>query len=313
MLPTTPQQNAGSPVENDLKTSVCIPTYNSAKTLRKCLERILNQTVKPHEILVVDGNSQDETLKILREYSTVKILGFAKGIGRARRALANNATGDIIAWVDSDTIIPSNWIELNAQIHQRRKDVMILSGKGQSINEASLDAGTQQVYCELTPATEWLGSSQAACTMKRELFSFVNYDERFRRSEDWDLVVSAYRKGIRPHRSDGLRYLHVSRPAGLFAKDMIYAGTYVLFLRKHGAWYMRFNPRHLFTFVLRMALIDALPLTLLFPPLLIIYPLAWIVYSIEGKASPFSYDVAFRFIIELMKGVGEHLYLFKLI
>lgn len=309
----TSGQDAGVPVDIDLKVSVCIPTYNSARTLRKCLEAILNQTMKPHEILVIDGHSQDETLNILREYPTVKVLGFAKGIGKARRALASSATGDIIAWIDSDIIVPLNWIELNVQVHRERKDVMILSGRGQNISEAAIDVDDLRVHCELTPVIEMLGSSQAACTMKRKLFSLVNYDERFKRSEDWELIVSAHRKGIRSHYCDGLKYYHVSRLAKTYLKDMIYAGTYILFLKKYHVWYIRFSPKHFSAFALRIALIYAVPFSFLFPPVLLIYPLAWIVYAIEGKSSLFSRGTAFKFVVETVKGIGEHLYLFEII
>jgi len=309
----TKQSNPISTVNNKPRVSVCMPTYNAAKTIKKCLERILNQTVKPYEILVVDGHSQDETLKALQEYPNIKIIGFAKELGKARKILANNASGDILAWVDSDVIIPLNWIELNVQIHLERKDIVILSGKGHSVDAASVSENFPEVLCELAPVSEWLGSSQAACTMKKELFSVVNYDERFRRSEDWDLVISANRKGFRMHRCNGFKYFHITRSAKVYLKDMIYAGTYVLFLKKHGLWYVKFNPKHFGAFILRIALIYAVPLSFFFPLALLTYPVALLAYAIDGKTFPFSKGVVFKLLVEMMKGAGEHLYMFKLI
>jgi len=309
----TAHHSADSAAGKETKVSVCIPTYNAAKTIKKCLESILNQTVKPYEILVVDGHSQDETLKVLNEYPNVKIIGFAKGIGKARKILANNAGGDLIAWIDADAIVPLNWIELNVQIHLERKDIMILSGEGKSVDAISLEKNAPEVSCELTPTIEWLGSSQGACTMKKQLFSVVNYDERFRRSEDWDLVVSAHRKGVKTHRCIGLKYFHISRSAKLFLKDMIYAGTYVLFLKKHGLWYVKFNPKHFVAFISRIALIYAVPIAFFFPYVLLIYPVAWVSYAINSKVPFFSKGIAIKLFSEMMKGIGEHLYLFRLI
>jgi len=309
----TALNNSISNVNNEPKVSVCIPTYNVAKTIRKCLESILNQTVKPYEILVVDGYSQDETLKIIQEDPNVKIIGFAEGIGKARKILADNASGDLIAWVDADIVIPPNWIELNVKIHLKRKDVMILSGEGRNVDATSPEKFVQDVSCESMPVVEWLGSRQGACTMKKELFSIVNYDERFRRSEDWDLVVSAYRKGIKAHRCSGLKYFHIGRSAKRYLKEMIYSGTYVLFLKKHGLWYVKFNPKHFVAFVFRMALIYAVPIAFFFPYTLLIYPFAWVSYAINSKTPLFSKGTAIKLLAEMMKGIGEHLYLFKLI
>lgn len=306
----TAHHNVDSSAKKETKVSVCMPTYNAAKTIRKCLENILNQTVKPCEILVVDGYSQDETLKILHEYPNVKIIGFAKGIGKARKILASNASGDLIAWVDADTIVPLNWIELNVQIHLKRGDIMILSGE---FDATSPEKIVPEASCESMPVVEWLGSTQGACTMKKELFSVVNYDERFRRSEDFEFVISAYRKGIKAHRCHGLKYFHISRSAKRYLKEMIYSGTYVLFLKKHGLWYVKFNPKHFVTFIFRIAMIYAVPLAFFFQFLLLIYPVAWVSYAINGKMPVFSRGPAFKLLAEMMKGIGEHLYLFKLI
>jgi len=160
---------------------------------------------------------------------------------------------------------------------------------------------------------ELLGSTQAACTMKKELFSVVNYDERFRRSEDWDLVISAYQKGIKMHRCSGLKYFHIGRSGKRYLKEMIYSGTYVLFLRKHGLWYVKFNPKHFAAFVFRIALIYAIPLAFFFPFVLMIYPVTWVSYAINAKMPIFSRGPAFKLLAEMMKGIGEHLYLLKLI
>lgn len=315
----TTQCNADSAVKKEMKVSVCIPTYNAARTIKTWLENILNQTVKPYEILVVDGYSQDETLKILQECPNVKIIGFAKGIGKARKILASSASGDLIAWVDADSVIPLNWIELNVQIHLKRKDIMILSGEGKNIDTTSPEKFVLEVSSESMPIVEWLGSSQNACTMKKQLFSFVNYDEKFKRSEDFELVISAYRKGIKAHRCHGLKCFHIRRSGKRYLKEMIYSGTYVLFLKKHGLWYIKFNPKHFVAFIYRIALIYAVPISLLFPisfffPLaLLIYPIALVSYAINAKMPVFSRGPAFKLLAEMMKSIGEHLYVFKLI
>jgi len=286
---------------------VCIPTYNAAKTIESCLSSILNQTVKPAEILVVDGYSEDETLKIIEKYPDVRVIGFARGIGKARKILASHATGDIIAWVDADVEIPPNWLELHLKVQERR-DIKILSS-ARRFHPRLPNGSVPEVSCEEKPVHEELGIVQAACTMKREIFSMVDYDERFRRGEDWDFVVSAHRKGIRSHYCDGLFAFHISRSRKRYLKDMIYAGNYVTYLRKYGLWYVKFNPKHFLAFLFRNALIYAIPLSFIFPLALLVYPIAWCAYSLDEKKSV----RPIKLLVEIMKGIGEHLYLLKIL
>lgn len=86
--------------------SVIIPAYNRAKTIRRCLDTVLAQTTRPHEIIVVDDHSTDETAKIVGEYknSGVRclILERHSGAQAARNEGIRKAMGDWIAFQDSD-------------------------------------------------------------------------------------------------------------------------------------------------------------------------------------------------------------------
>src|SRR5699024_11946076 len=54
--------------KKQVKISVLIPAYNSAKTIVEALESIKNQTYQNWEIILINDGSQDETEKILRRY-----------------------------------------------------------------------------------------------------------------------------------------------------------------------------------------------------------------------------------------------------
>ena len=51
-----------------VKVSVIIPVFNTDKYLEKCLESIINQTLKDIEIICVDDGSTDNSLKILNQW-----------------------------------------------------------------------------------------------------------------------------------------------------------------------------------------------------------------------------------------------------
>jgi glycosyltransferase involved in cell wall biosynthesis len=92
--------------------SVVNPTYNSAKTLALCLESIAAQEYEGEiEIVVADGGSTDNTIDIAGRY-TDKIYPNPLKTGEAGKAVGvKHATGDIIALVDSDNILPERgWL-----------------------------------------------------------------------------------------------------------------------------------------------------------------------------------------------------------
>jgi glycosyltransferase involved in cell wall biosynthesis len=93
------------------KISLIIPVKNEAEKIEQCLEAVFNQTLKPFEVIVVDGHSTDKTVENARKF-TVKILYEDYGtVGGARQAGVENAKGDFIAFTDADCIPEKNWLE----------------------------------------------------------------------------------------------------------------------------------------------------------------------------------------------------------
>ena len=54
--------------ENSIKVSVIVPVYNVEKFLSRCLESLLNQTLKDIEIICINDGSTDKSLEILETY-----------------------------------------------------------------------------------------------------------------------------------------------------------------------------------------------------------------------------------------------------
>jgi len=97
----------------DVKISVAIPAHNATKTIRATLDSVLGQTVTPHEILVMDDGSTDETVSMLRSYEPrVTVLSQPNaGTAGARNALVRRARGDVIAFLDADDIWHPKYLE----------------------------------------------------------------------------------------------------------------------------------------------------------------------------------------------------------
>jgi glycosyltransferase involved in cell wall biosynthesis len=86
--------------------TVVIPTYNHAVFLKTALEGVANQEYKNLEVIVVDNHSDDNTVEVVESFLNLNITLLKvhnKGvIGISRNLGLNHATGDWVAFLDSD-------------------------------------------------------------------------------------------------------------------------------------------------------------------------------------------------------------------
>ncbi len=99
----------------NMKISVIIPTYNSTNTIKACLESLLNQTLKPLEIILIDDGSTDDTIKhikaLQKKLPNLKLLTQThQGPAVARNLGAKKAKGKILVFVDSDMKFSQNFL-----------------------------------------------------------------------------------------------------------------------------------------------------------------------------------------------------------
>lgn len=101
-----------------MRISVLIPTYNSAATIQLTLDSVLRQSVLPHEILVLDDGSTDNTVSLLNSYKTRVTVFQEKHIGAAsaRNTLCEQASGDLIAFLDSDDIWHPSYLDMQLKL-----------------------------------------------------------------------------------------------------------------------------------------------------------------------------------------------------
>lgn len=101
-------------INNDGLLSVVIPVYNVEKYLPQCLDSVISQSYKKLEILIVDDGSTDKSGFICDEYAErdkrIAVYHTANhGLSAARNYALDRATGDYIAFLDSD-----DWLEADA-------------------------------------------------------------------------------------------------------------------------------------------------------------------------------------------------------
>lgn len=92
--------------------SIVIPAHNEERHLTACLQAIARQSSQPLEVIVVDNNSTDRTAEIAASFSFVRVIHESRqGIVYARNAGFDAARGELIARIDADIQLPSNWVE----------------------------------------------------------------------------------------------------------------------------------------------------------------------------------------------------------
>lgn len=98
-------ENAHCIGEKILRTSVIIPTFNRKDFVAEAVQSVLNQSVKPDEVIVVDDGSNDGTENHLSEEFGDRIHYHYKdngGVSSARNAGISLSKGDLVAFLDSD-------------------------------------------------------------------------------------------------------------------------------------------------------------------------------------------------------------------
>lgn len=100
-----------------IKVSVIIPVYNAEKYIEKCLDSVINQTLREIEIICIDDCSTDNSYSILEIYSKkdsriiVQKNSVNSGSGFSRNIALSKANGEYIGFVDSDDFIDKNYYE----------------------------------------------------------------------------------------------------------------------------------------------------------------------------------------------------------
>lgn len=175
----------------DNLVSVIVPVYKVEKELTRCLDSILSQTYKNLEILIVDDGSPDRCPQICDTYAKKdhRIKVFHKengGLSSARNYAIERASGDYIAFIDSDDWVEDNFIELLLNnLLKEQADLSIVgyifawdSGKvqGNTIGNEYEVMNTEQAIRELFIQKKF---QCMVCTKlyKKELFNQVRFPE----------------------------------------------------------------------------------------------------------------------------------------
>lgn len=203
---------------NTCNYSAILCTYNSQDTVRDAVQSIINQSVLPHEIIIIDDCSTDRTCEILDEinyeYPEIVLIKNDLNLGQAecRNIAANFATGSILIMFDDDDISLKVRAEVHLQMHRTGSDISFVSSQkiyenGYSVECSNRDLERIQLKPSAWVAKLSLGLSSKflddlwipACTLAITKVSFESlggFDRTFRRLEDADFFIRAAKAGL---------------------------------------------------------------------------------------------------------------------
>jgi len=248
-----------------MQVSIIIPTYNRVKDLDECLDSIIVQTTLPKEVIIVDDSDNDEIGNLIthrrNEFKEKDILlryvrnERERSLAIARNIGVENATGDIILYLDSDVVLDKDYIKEILKVYKEKPDTLGVQGLIQSKRDDRVivkfaDAFKKVFYiyskeknrCRVSPSfgvtypsfcdeiieCEWL--SGANHSYRKQILQDFKFDEKLKKysyDEDTDISYRIFKKYpgslfMTPH----AKLIHKASEEGRhLRKEVIYINT----------------------------------------------------------------------------------------
>lgn len=184
--------------------SIVVVNYNGRRWIKSCFESIYHQTYKNFEIIFIDNASTDDSLNFIKQdYPKIRIIEnkINTGFGSANNLGAEKAAGEIIFFLNNDTVLAKDTLE--KLLRDKEKDKLNITGPRLLNFEGKDIHGGYKVTID---PTGYLGSGKktffidgcALMVSKEDFLSLGGFDAKyFMYSEDIDLCWRAHLYGLK--------------------------------------------------------------------------------------------------------------------
>jgi GT2 family glycosyltransferase len=197
--------------------SVVIVTYNNRNDIEECLRSVLDQEYPDFEVIVVDNDSTDDTVKLVREkFPLIKVVENNKNYGAAKgyNIGVNASEGGYVALLNPDTVVERDWLSELVRVMEENKDIgacqsrILLYDKPDTINTE----GNEVNYLGFTwcrnygkknsddkQIQETIGLSVCSAILRRDVLEEVGFfdEDFFMYLDDTDLGLRVYLMGYK--------------------------------------------------------------------------------------------------------------------
>ena len=190
----------------DLKITVCIPTFNRAGYLRDAIQSALDQTWRNFKILIVDDGSEDNTRQVVVSFDDPRIQYVRNGTNQGRPITRNRAIRETqteyILWLDDDDLLENSIVDRYMRLLEQDPTIDILycnlqlfeneSGKDLALFEAKDWSASREGLLE--SLVKGVGITNLGSCVRKSLYEKTGfYDEDFLRAQDYEFWSRAAR------------------------------------------------------------------------------------------------------------------------
>lgn len=182
------------------EVSIITPCYNSEKYLDETIKSVLNQTFTDWEWIIVDDCSKDNSTQIIKKHidPRIKLIENKKnlGVAESRNQGIKNASGNIIAFLDSDDLWAKNKLEEQIKLHKLEKYAIVFSNYD-NVNENGTSLGREVKSPEIVDYEQLLKSNYIGCLTASYNVSILGEKQYMKKigHEDYVLWLSILKKG----------------------------------------------------------------------------------------------------------------------
>lgn len=186
-----------------MKISIIIPAYNSEATIEKTLQSIFNQDFRGVEVIVVDGNSTDQTLNVVEKYAgrITKIISEPdNGIYDAINKGLSFATGDYIGMISSNDWLHDDALQVIFDNLNKNRDVDIFHGCINLVrNYSGVDyfKRIEPGFIEELPKQMVL--MHPTCFVSRQWYCKYKYESKYKIAGDYEFILRSSLNGAKFH------------------------------------------------------------------------------------------------------------------
>jgi len=123
---------SSNPLATNVKVTIGMCVKDCETTVKEAIKSVLYQDFPYNlmELIIVDGNSRDKTLSIIKQCIKSVELRYQifrenKGLGYARQIVVDNAHGEFIVWVDGDMVLQKDFVKKQIEFMDKNPDVGI--------------------------------------------------------------------------------------------------------------------------------------------------------------------------------------------
>ena len=188
--------------------SVITPAYNVEPYLARCIESVLNQTLRDLELVVVDDGSTDGSAAIIAEFAgrDDRVRGFRgpnRGVSHARNVAMQHARGRYFAFLDGDDEWEPAFAQTLVRLLDKQPNVAVVTGNALNLGGGVLDGRPVRPWpaepreIRFVDMIEHEDSVFIQSVFRREVYDTIGgFNEALFRSEDYEFWLRAAAAGF---------------------------------------------------------------------------------------------------------------------